>query len=75
MDWISRELLESYKEHIEDESYIKDLENRFNNENDNKYKGLMSIFNADERIRKSFAKRIGVDYADLKIFLHVLQRT
>ncbi len=75
MDWISSQLLECYKEHVEDESYIKELENRFNDENENKYQGLMSIFNADERIRESFAKRIGVEYEDLKVFLHVLQRT
>ena len=75
MDWISTQLLESYKEHIEDESYIKDLEARFNKENKNKYDGLMSILNADERIRKSFAKRLDIKYEDLKVFLHVLQRT
>jgi len=75
MDWISTQLLESYKEHVSDESYIAELEERFNDENKNKYDGLMSIFNADERIRKSFAQRLGVEYEDLKVFLHVLQRT
>lgn len=75
MDWISSQLLDCYKEHIKDESYIKDLEQRFEDENEHKYHGLMSILRADERIRKSFAKRIGVEYKDLKVFLHVLQRT
>jgi len=75
MDWISSQLLESYKVYIKDESYIKELENKFNDENKNKYDGLMSIFNADERIRKDFAIRIGVHYEDLKVFLYVLQRT
>ena len=75
MDWISTQLLESYKEHVSDESYIAELEERFTDENKNKYDGLMSIFNADKRIRKSFAQRLGVEYEDLKVFLHVLQRT
>lgn len=75
MDWISSELLECYKEHIKDESYIKSLKKRFEENNRNKYDGLLSILNADARIRESLAKRLGVDYKHFNIFLHVLKRT
>jgi len=74
MDYISSILLECYKEHIENESYIAEKKELFE-QNENKYQGLMCLFNADERIRKSFAKKLNVDYEELKIFLHVLQRT
>jgi hypothetical protein len=75
MNWLSEQLLESYREHIEDKSYIEDIENRFTDEHKNKYHTLMAIFNADERIRKSLAKRLGVEYEDFKVFLQVLKKT
>jgi len=75
MDWISCQLFECYEEHINDAEYLKDLKKRFEEENKNKYESLFSLFNADARIRKSFAKRLNVEYEDLKVFMNVLQRT
>lgn len=36
--------------------------------NKNKLDGLFCIFNMDEKNRKSFARKIGVDYNDLIVF-------
>ncbi len=74
LDYISDMLLESYKEHIDNVSYIEELEEKFTQENENKLDGLFSIFNADERIRRSFAKRLDVSYEDFVVFLSVLQK-
>jgi len=73
LDYISSLLLESYKEHIKDASYIGSMKIRLM-ENENKLDGLFSIFNADDRVRKSFAYRLNVPYEDLTVFLTVLQK-
>ncbi len=73
LNYIGNLLLDSYKEHITDKSYIAEMEDKLC-EDENKLDSLFRLFNADERIRKSFAKKIDTDYEDLKVFLRVLQK-
>jgi len=73
LDYISQMVLDSYKENIPDKSYIADMEIKLD-KNETKLDGLFSVFNMDEKNRRTFANKLNVHYEDLTVFLTVLQK-
>jgi len=73
LNYVGNLILESYEEHIEDESYLKEIELELS-KCKNKLESLYFLFNADQRIRNSFANKIEVNDEELKTLLKVLQK-
>ena len=73
LDYISKLVLESYKENIQDKSYLDTMEEKLM-KNENKLDGLFSVFNMDQQNKDTFAKKLGVSHTDLDVFLKVLQK-
>ena len=73
LDYISQMILDSYKVNIKNESYIKSMEAELQ-QNKNKLDGLYCVFNMDEKNRRTFSQKIGINYEDLAPFLRVLQK-
>jgi len=74
MNYINGLLLESYREVVADKSYSDSLEEEFKSDR-HKYDSLLRIFNADNRVRATLAKKLGVSEEEMKVFLKVLMRT